>query len=363
MEKETVNETIIIDWISDEDLAKGYSRADQQDVLKTFCHKNGINPIKEYQIDTRKDIDKKLNEIINFLDAQPENQKFSILAYKIPNWQQYPTVKSRIASRTNAGTLELKAFHHPCFVEPENVDDKIWRYMNLPKLLDMLQSQKLYFARADELRKADKFEGSYETAPRTNAKEMVRQGIIPPPAGMDLAQWEKFEAEFEHHNEVVGIQQNFINCWHMSSFENFAMWKIYADTFGICIQSTFDRLRNSFIDNKLSYYGEGRRIYIGKVNYIDRQSAVIPSGNAFWPYIHKNIEYHYEQELRCIWWNTENRGIESHPAFYKIEVDLGQLIEKIYISPTAPTWFRNSIEELCVNYKISPDLVRQSALA
>jgi hypothetical protein len=286
------------------------------------------------------------------------------LAYKVPNWRKDPTIESRFISRTNVSALEFISFDHPCFVEPENPRAKVWRYINLPKFLDMLQSQTLYFARADELRKADKFEGSYETRPTIIAKDLVKRGVIPVPySGMDLNQWEQFEIGRMRHHEEVSIKQNFINCWHMADFENFAMWKIYSDTYGLCVQSTFDKLRNSFLDSEQSYYGKPRRIYIGKVNYIDRHSAVIPGDNGFWPYIHKNVEYRYEQELRCIWWNTKNWGTESHPECLKITVDLNQLIERIYISPAAPMWFRESIKELCKNYKIKPELITQSSLA
>jgi hypothetical protein len=331
MEKAAATETIILDWISDEDLAKGYSRVDQQNVLSTFCRKNNITPLKSFTLDAESGLSKILSEILDFLDTQPKEKKFRILAYKIPNWRRDSVIESRFISRTNVGTLEFASFDHPCFIEPENPHTKIWRYINLPKFLDMLQSQTLYFARADELRKADKFEGSFETQPTIIAKEMVRRGVAPVPHGMDLNQWEQLEAHMVRHNEEVGIKQNFINCWHMSDFENFAMWKIYSDSYGLCIRSTLDRLRNSITDSQRSYYGKDRRIYIGKVNYIDRQSAVIPRDNGFWPYIHKNVEYRYEQELRCIWWNTENWGPDSHPEYYKIGVDLNQLIEKIYI--------------------------------
>ena len=34
----------------------------------------------------------------------------------------------------------------------------------------------------------------------------------------------------------------------MNSFENFAMWKIYSDFFGVCIQSTYQDLFDCFED-------------------------------------------------------------------------------------------------------------------
>jgi hypothetical protein len=196
MDKIAVTDAIILDWIPNEDLLRGYSRVDQQNVLSKFCQKNGISPIATYTSDAESGLRNKLNEILDFLDNQPNDKKFQIIAYKIPNWRQDSTIESRFISRTNVGTLDFFGFYHQCFVEPENPQTRIWRYINLPKFLDMLQSKTLYFARADELRRADKFEGSYETQPTRTAKEMVRRGIIPVPhEGIDLGFVDKWYPE------------------------------------------------------------------------------------------------------------------------------------------------------------------------
>ena len=78
------------------------------------------------------------------------------------------------------------------------------------------------------------------------------------------------------------IKQYFINCWHMNDHENFAMWKIYSEPFGVCIQSTYSSLIDYFCDPEYSFY-KNTKIYAGEVKYIDWESDVMPKDNLFVP--------------------------------------------------------------------------------
>ena len=48
---------------------------------------------------------------------------------------------------------------NPAFQQPDNLDARVWRYMDFFKFVSSLQKSTLYFARADKL--DDPFEGSY----------------------------------------------------------------------------------------------------------------------------------------------------------------------------------------------------------
>ena len=50
--------------------------------------------------------------------------------------------------------------------QPRDERIKVWRYLDLPKLIDLLETQSLYFARADTLE--DPLEGMW---PSANAQE------------------------------------------------------------------------------------------------------------------------------------------------------------------------------------------------
>lgn len=51
---------------------------------------------------------------------------------------------------------------HEVFTPPTDSDAPIWRYIDFTKLVSMLETKALYFARSDTL--GDRFEGSYSTA-------------------------------------------------------------------------------------------------------------------------------------------------------------------------------------------------------
>jgi len=47
---------------------------------------------------------------------------------------------------------------HPVFVQPDDPNVKVWRYMDFTKLVSLLDSRTLYFTRPDKF--DDPFEGS-----------------------------------------------------------------------------------------------------------------------------------------------------------------------------------------------------------
>jgi hypothetical protein len=88
---------------------------------------------------------------------------------------------------------------------------------------------------------------------------------------------------------------------------------------------------------------------IGEINYINYEVQGFPVDNGFYPITHKRSSFSHERELRAIFW--ERTG-EPEAEVYKsrieagglaMEVDLSALIERVYVSPTAPFWFNNLV--------------------
>jgi hypothetical protein len=52
---------------------------------------------------------------------------------------------------------------HPAFIQPENEEIKIWRYLYFSKFVSLINNRRLYFSRSDKF--DDPFEGSL---PRPN---------------------------------------------------------------------------------------------------------------------------------------------------------------------------------------------------
>ncbi len=229
-----------------------------------------------------------------------------------------------------------------------NEDQPIVKYMDISKLLSLLQRKKLFFCRLDKLE--DQFEG---TTPITNFSSRVK--------------WYQHEREigyFENNlsNERIAqlvdeqyINEQFrrqfycVNCWNKGGQESAALWKIYSDFGkGIMIKSSVQKLTDS-----LNCSSE--KLYLSEVHYLDYEKDYMLDGNAFFSIIHKHNAYSYEDEIRLIhdlfsleetidWTKSE---IENGLF---ISVDLDQMIEEIVVGPYAPIWFVSLIEDLISEY-------------
>jgi hypothetical protein len=84
--------------------------------------------------------------------------------------------------------------------------------------------------------------------------------------------------------------------------------------------------------------------YIGEVNYIDYKKEYIPFDDLFFPFLFKRKSFQYEREVRIITDVTDSK-IKLNDGL-KINVDINQLIEKIYIHPKSENWYKNLVIEL-----------------
>ncbi|MEX1014803.1 MAG: hypothetical protein WDZ80_06615 [Candidatus Paceibacterota bacterium] len=230
---------------------------------------------------------------------------------------------------------------HPTFIQPENEEIKVWRYMDFTKFVSLIDSRKLYFTRADKFE--DPFEGSW---PKDNvlAREFVPDSI--PDEGR-----EKYLEAMRSLGETNKHWPRFhaINCWHMNDYESAAMWKLYLKSDeGISIQSTYSKLKKIFIDKE--------KVFLGVVKYIDYDREHIDAGNILGPFMHKRKSFEHEQEVRALVskWPTGDNGIdfsqETINHGLKIEVDIEILIENIFIAPSAPSWFADLVSAVVNRY-------------
>lgn len=230
---------------------------------------------------------------------------------------------------------------HLTFIQPEDEEIKVWRYMDFTKLVSLIDSRRLYFTRADKFE--DPFEGSW---PKMNvfAREVVPEDI--PPEGRD-----KFLNAMRNMGETNKHWPRYkaINCWHMNDYESAAMWKLYLKSDeGIAIQSTYSKLKKSLIDDE--------KVFLGKVKYIDYDKEFIDAGNILGPFVHKRKSFEHEQEVRAVVskWPTGDGGIdftqETIGHGLEIRVDIETLIERIYVAPSAPAWFADLVSAAITRY-------------
>ncbi len=233
------------------------------------------------------------------------------------------------------------------FIKPLE-DAKIWRYMDFPKFLDLITRVKLYFPRADKL--DDPYEGSY---PRANVK--LRKVTYPAMSETDLAGLSDFFRMFRRFTVI--------NCWHLNESESDAMWKLYLKSGkGVAIQSTFNRLKESFTDSKYTQY-------IGKVTYLDYDTEIIKREGQLSPFVHKRISFEHEHELRVViqhFYHNKNGDINYFKSPFKdgiaINVNLNKLIQRIYLAPTCPDWHLELVKSITKKYKINVEKIIKSPL-
>ena len=101
------------------------------------------------------------------------------------------------------------------------------------------------------------------------------------------------------------------------------------------IKSTIDRLTKAFL-----HAPEEARI--SEINYIDYNDEIMADGNSFFPVIHKQEAYSYENEVRIIYeklpekgWEYDWTKEEVQEGVY-INIDIAELIDEIVLSPFHP---------------------------
>ncbi len=219
--------------------------------------------------------------------------------------------------------------HNSDIILPENPDTIVWKYLDLSKFLDLLLSKKLFMSRSD------KFEDQYEGTFSEPTYEEIRKIAENNPEFLDY---------YKSHREKIVISS-----WHINEYESFAMWQIFTkNNEGLAIQSTVKRLQEAMKPETKTTQ------YIGEVNYIDYKKEYIPFDDTFFPFLFKRKSFQYEREVRIISDVTQNNIVINEGL--KIDVDIHQLIEKIYIHPKSENWYKNLViqlmEQLGFNFSI-----------
>lgn len=219
--------------------------------------------------------------------------------------------------------------HNPNIILPEDPNTIVWKYLDLSKFLDLLLSKKLFMSRSD------KFEDQYEGTFSEPTYEEIRKIAENNPKFLDY---------YKSHREKIVISS-----WHINEYESFAMWQIFTkNNEGLAIQSTVKRLQEALKPER------NTEQYIGEVNYIDYKKEHIPFDDTFFPFLFKRKSFQYEREIRIITDVTSN-NISINDGL-KIDVDIHQLIERIYIHPKSENWYKNLViqlmEQLGFNFTI-----------
>lgn len=243
-------------------------------------------------------------------------------------------------------TVSRSMVFHPKEFKVPNQDTVLWRYQDFPKFVSLLDSKELFFTRADNFE--DAFEGARgfnfqkdaiyeESKPELTlkAKRRLMEGGNDNPTEDEITDAVNEEMEALIEDQERKRKNYFVSCWHANERESEAMWRLYitAKNQGVAIQTTMERL----------CYAIGKTDFeIGKVNYI---SYAAPLGVDNTPIWYKRTAFQHENEVRAIFWEPGNTADGM-----KVRMDLDILIEKVYISPSAPGWFAKLVENVMKKY-------------
>lgn len=202
---------------------------------------------------------------------------------------------------------------HKYLKQPENSRQKLWRYLEYERLLQIINDGFLYFAHI------------------ANVKDKL-EGLLP-----DKTKDELFRTEYSKYGEAITANSSvedyekkkdsfYVNCWHMNDHESYLMWKVYGSR-GCAIQTNYERLVASF-------EGKSPDIYGCVIGYIDYERDRIPIGNIFRSVAYKDLPYTDEKEFRLLYWKPDmiDQDIPVGEKGLKVEIDVNMLINNIYIN-------------------------------
>ncbi|MEM6645654.1 MAG: hypothetical protein AAF730_05340 [Bacteroidota bacterium] len=233
---------------------------------------------------------------------------------------------------------------HSAF-SPPNTNLTLWRYMDLTKLLSLLENRRLFFARADMF--DDPYEGTWSKAGVKKLRAQVAAGTIP----LTSATVDGLLASSESMR-----QKTFISCWFASEHESAAMWELYASSKGVAIMSDHDSLASAIQAAPIT----GSTTMI---SYVDYDKTPISFKNTFFPFTHKRLSFEHENELRAIISSDggiNRQHIQADATSVVIDINPEYLIKKIFVSPRADQWFSELVEQIVNRYSLPIPVVKSN---
>ena len=238
----------------------------------------------------------------------------------------------------------------------DSEDDKIWRYMSIEKFLYLIMNRKLYMSQAAAFN--DPYEGVVSDSIRYSEKSGKSE--------------QEQEAIRDQYNKLQKkAKKCYVSCWHINKNENVAMWKLYADEkSGVAIQSKIGNLIKSMPcnDEKKSKSSKSSKssMYLGKVKYMNfnYEQGHDYNGDDFEiseivdVLFYKRFEFGGENELRLVKEYDSKTGNNG----YEVDVNLEAVIEKIYVSPTAPEYYKNIVKGILEKYDYEFEVLQSSDL-
>lgn len=233
-------------------------------------------------------------------------------------------------------------------------DRKVWRYMSISKFISLIRTSSICFSRLSCFEDPNEGRTIDDDKLMTLIRTSIKEGY--PIEGFENSELvDLLEAKERYKNN------SFISCWHLNEEESVAMWDIYVgkNEPGIAIQTTIATLDSLFpwkIDkSKLSItdkfnkevWQEKMWFSMRKVEYCYESEEAFKRNSKvrFSNIFIKRPCFSYENEFR-VSINLDN--VEGDYLF--VNLDLKDLINRVYISPRVDKWIRDELVELIKIY-------------
>ncbi len=231
---------------------------------------------------------------------------------------------------------------HPAFRQPEHGQLSVWRYMDFPHLVSMLEHGALWFSSVAKL------DDPFEAFPPIPTPIQGRDRELQMASELELGYGATVDELFQLRQNMA--PSTYVNCWNLSEYESAAFWNLYGHGGKtLAIQSKYSKLDDVLDD----------LVYLGCVDYLAQDDYKYSLDNAFRPFMHKRLSFVHEKEVRALfteWRRGDRPTTNSHSAFALprpgnwVEVDFCHLIESIWISPLADIWLVDLVERMLRRY-------------
>lgn len=235
---------------------------------------------------------------------------------------------------------------------------KLWKFMDLTKFLNLVLTNQLHFLRIDSFR--DTYEGHDNFFYEEALKPLIDADLFSKSDSKKLS---------------AAIKSNcYVSCWHINEYESAAMWDLYANRGGaIAIETTVDLLKNAIgsVDNNIFEFKEV--VYIDyKEHYKSERSKEIEEILRLQFYKRKSFKHENEyrvllrpfrnnQDMLRIVTDVKNKSLEEikdTEIAKRIDINVKEIIKKIYLSPETSKWEEDTIKELLIRLDLDIEIVK-----
>lgn len=219
---------------------------------------------------------------------------------------------------------------------------KLWRYMDLTKLISLLDKKAIWLARADTF--ADKQEGFFPDEMQARLEQAFEEMKERPSVVKDSDDFRDYL-----------LKNTFISCWHKNVDDNLVMWEIFGrSTNAVAIQTSVGMLKDAVDSSSL----KGHSLLLKPVQYQrgDDVQGVLPYEECFF---RKRPHFRFEQEVRIsLDTYTPAHPKKDTPRGHYLPVFLPNFIEAIYIHPDCSSLFVDVVNSVATRYGIHADVKR-----